>query len=141
MGENDSGARQIMRIMAENNGLPARTGRDPARIASVAAEFEGLIAISPLITHGNIRDSAGAVRFELAEMYARNGMVDQAVAEAAKARKLVLSWPDDYRCGGIEILMAPIERALEEGGDKQASATKQRIIKASPSNCAIDSLP
>lgn len=141
LGANDPGARQIMSLLANRNGLPARTGRDPNRIAAVAAEFEKLIAISPVVSYGNISDSAAAVRFELAEMYARNGLFDQAVAEAVTARKIILSWPEKYLCGSIEILTAAVEPALREGGDTKASITKKRIISASPSPCAADTIP
>lgn len=141
LGEKHPDTRKTLALLADLRGAPARTLHDRVRVEAAAQAFEKLIAISPeVMVAGNMADSAAAVRFQLAAMYAQNRMTDRAIAEAAQARTQILKWPAQYRCGSIEIEMAQLENALEEAGEAKVSDIRRRIIEASPSDCAIDSL-
>lgn len=141
VGEKHSDTRQTLMLLAKLRGSPARTQRDPARVEAAAAAFRKLIAISPeVMARGNMGDSAAFVRLELAAMYARNGMVDRAIPEAAEARRQMLKWPPDYACGAVELAMAALERALEDAGEMDSRDIQKRVIEASPSRCASDDM-
>jgi len=141
LGQKHPDTRKTLLLLAVLRGDPDRTRRDPVQVEAAANAFRELIDISPdVMARGKMQDSAGAVRFELAAMYARNGMIDRAVTEAIEARKQVLKWPDVYRCGTIEIEMGTLARALIEGGQAHVKDVARGIVKKSPSDCAIDTI-
>jgi hypothetical protein len=98
--------------LAYIRGLPSRTGRDPARIAAVAAMYrEGLAHAGHVL--GDFPEAQPRRWFaRLARLYVRNGQVATALQIVDEAERESGAWP----CADMFILGADVARLLQEQG-------------------------
>jgi tetratricopeptide (TPR) repeat protein len=106
--------RAAMLELAEVRGSPAVVRGDPERLQNAINTFEQLIAIAPRTEVGL---SAPRVRVTLAQVYARNGESQKAIAELRRAQSEMQSWSERERCSAGSSAVALVASDLEKSGE------------------------
>ena len=122
LGPDNAETRSSLFALADLKGHPARTEGEPRRIAAAADLFKQLIAVTPNEPELGM-ESAPLRRFSLAQMYARNGMGSEAVAEARSALQEIEAWPPADRCFVTNFEMARLAGTLTDNGHETLART------------------
>jgi hypothetical protein len=136
-GSSNAETRAIRLELAALEGHPWRVKQDPSNLQRSNQLFEDLIAISPVGPAA--RDtSAPAIRLALARMYAKNGLVGEAIRNVRRAAEQMQSWPEEQRCVNITLALIQLQADLRDYGhmsaaDRLADATGVTELL----NCAL----
>jgi tetratricopeptide (TPR) repeat protein len=121
--------------LAQVQGLPSRTGGDPARIERAAAMFRAVIQGREANPDQPSSESAENVRLSLVEMYVRNRDMAKAV-EVARTTELVDA-RRNWRCD-VGIGRAAIAAALKEKGRHEEAEAALDPETPPPPACLAD---
>lgn len=114
-GLSNAETRAIRLELAALEGHPSHVKRDPSSIQRSAQLFEELIKESPLDPAA--RDtSAPGIRLALARMYAKNGLVREAMQNVEGAEQQMQSWPQEQRCVAIQSALLQLQTDLRDYG-------------------------
>ena len=122
LGPDHAETRSSLFSLAELKGDPARTQGDAKRIAAAAELFVQLISITPNQPELGM-ESAPLRRFALAQMYAENGMGNEAADEARLALQQMEAWPPSDRCFIANFEILRLAGALAENGNDELART------------------